>query len=1172
MPFAHIHVHSDYSLLDGASRLPFMVSRAKKLGQTAIALTDHGVMHGAIKLIVECEKNNIKPIIGNEMYTIPADITQKYKGKKNHLIVLARTTQGYKNLCKLTSISHLQGWQGSRKGSFGRPCINRELLAQHKEGLIIASGCLGGELPQLIMKNRLEEALECARWFKETFGDNYYIEIQDHARRGNVGEIQGDNKESIERPVSEAVINRSLVDIAKKLNIKVIATNDSHFVLKEDFPAHNTLVTINASKKFADGYTGTEFIKSEAEMRELFNDHLTTEEINEAINNTQILADSVEEYDLFDKNRIPQYKIPEQYAHLTPLQYLTGMANFGLKQRLDGEIPEDYKDRLKYELQIIAGQGFEDYFLVVQDYCNWAHKNDIPVGAGRGSAGGSLLAWALRITNINPMHHGLMFERFLNPERKSMPDIDTDFCIERRVEVIDYCASVYGRDHVVQIGTFGELAPRQALKDVGRVNGISYAILNEITKTIPVYRGVVTSLNKLLEDPTISPEFNKHYDSNSTIKSTIDMAAKLEGTNKSFGLHAAGVIIATEPVDEIVPLAIAKATEDDADPDKVTVVSQYDMNDIEKLGFLKMDFLGLKNLTIIYKTLQLINNLYINEKYILARDNCFQKLETEDVKKAYDLAASGDLNGVFQIESPGMTQLVKEMKPRSIDELSLILALYRPGIKDANLLDSFVSRFKGEEPVSYLHPLLEPILKSTFGIPVYQEQIMKMAQDLAGYTLGQADLLRRAMGKKKPEVMAKEEPKFISGCIQNGVAEKTAKEIFAVMETFASYCFNYSHSAAYAYITWETLWLKANYPLEYISCLISGVADDHEKVEKYYISTTEQGIKFLPPDVNHSFSDFIPENDTIRFALRTIKSVSRDAADSIVIERKREGEYISFSDFCRRNNSLNKGCIHSLVYAGAFDSMGITRRQLINETESLLKSGKNEVKWQEHGQLSLFLLPEFQAAIKYRANPDVDEFILEEKSNKETEVLGICLGDSPLKKWQQLLKPFASKISSFELGETYSCLAVISTVKIFYTKNGDPMCALTINDGRKVLDAIVFPSIYANFCNIINSSHQKARFLIGEYQLNKKNDTKQFVINYVSNPDTMKIAAVYCETHEVTRVKSIMSLNRGYIPTVIKTPQGRLGMKINNWIRNIDCLKRESIKAELLDAYNLINI
>ncbi|MEL7418772.1 MAG: DNA polymerase III subunit alpha [Cyanobacteria bacterium J06555_3] len=751
MSFVGLHIHSDYSLLDGASQIPQLIDRCLELDMPAIALTDHGVMYGAIELIKVCRKKGIKPIIGNEMYVINGDIEvniteKKRRHRKYHQVVLAKNTQGYKNLVKLTTISHLKGYQGS--GIFARPCINKELLEKYHEGLIITSACLGGEVPQAILKGDLAHAEKVAKWYQDLFGEDYYLEIQDHGSP------------------EDRIVNVAIVNIARKLGIKLVATNDSHFISCYDVEAHDALLCILTQKRITDEkrlrYSGTEYLKSADEMRLLFRDHLEDEVIEEAIATTVEVADKIEPYNILGEPRIPDYPVP---AGHTADSYLEEVTRQGLLERLKcrnhSEVPAEYMQRIEVELQVMQEKGFSTYFLVVWDYIKYARDNDIPVGPGRGSAAGSLVAYCLKITNIDPIHHGLLFERFLNPERKSMPDVDTDFCPDRRADMIEYVTEKYGEANVAQIITFNRMTSKAVLKDVGRVLGVDFGDQNRIAKMIPVARGKPAKLKVMISDDTPEPAFKHAYENevipvyndnkeevgSVAIRNWVDMAIRIEGTNKTFGVHAAGVVISSQPLDEIVPL---QRNNDGS------VITQYYMEDVEAMGLLKMDFLGLKNLTTIQRAANLVqktkgvtldlDQIPLDEKKaleIIAKGK--QKKLPADIQETHKLFRAGNLEGIFQLESDGMKQITRDLKPSGIEDLSSISALYRPGPLDAGLIPIFIDRKHGREKVSYVHPILEPILKETYGVIVYQEQIMKIAQELAGYSLGEADLLRRCL-------------------------------------------------------------------------------------------------------------------------------------------------------------------------------------------------------------------------------------------------------------------------------------------------------------------------------------------------------------------------------------------------------------------------------------------
>lgn len=798
MSFVGLHIHSDYSLLDGASQLPDLVARAVELNMPAIALTDHGVMYGAIGLIKTCKKQGIKPIVGNEMYVINGDITKQERRPRYHQVVLAKNKKGYQNLVKLTTISSLHGVQG--RGIFSRPCINKDLLEEHHEGLIVTSACLGGEIPQAIMKEKPDIARRIAKWYKDLFGDDYYLEIQDHGSQ------------------EDRVVNVELVRIAQELDIKVIATNDSHFISCYDVESHDALLCIQTGKLITEDkrlrYSGTEYLKTADEMALMFRDHLTDDVIADAIATTLEVAEKVETYDIFRDPQSPDYEVPDGYTAETYLEEVTWD---GLLDRCDckarSEVTDVYKERLEYELEMLQQMGFSTYFLVVWDYIKYARDHNIPVGPGRGSAAGSLVAYALGITNIDPVHHGLLFERFLNPERKSMPDVDTDFCIEKREEMIDYVTRKYGEDRVAQIITFNRMTSKAVLKDVARVLDIPYGDADRMAKLIPVARGKPTKLKVMISDDTPAPEFKERYDKDSIVRRWLDMAIRIEGTNKTFGVHAAGVVIASEPLDQLVPL---QRNNDGA------VITQYFMEDLESLGLLKMDFLGLKNLTMIQKTTDLLKQ---NRHLDLDIDRV-----PMDDPEAFQLLARGELEGVFQLESSGMRQVVKDLKPSNIEDISSILALYRPGPLDAGLIPKFINRKHGRESIDYPHDLIKPILEETYGIMVYQEQIMKIAQDMAGYSLGQADLLRRAMGKKKMAEMEKHREIFIDGAAEKGVDKKVSENLFDQMLLFAEYCLSYDTPV----LTLEYGWLPIGQVVQ-------------EQIECQVFSINERGHLYTQP-------------------------------------------------------------------------------------------------------------------------------------------------------------------------------------------------------------------------------------------------------------------------------------------------------------------------------------
>jgi DNA polymerase III subunit alpha len=1133
MTFVGLHMHSDYSLLDGASQLPNLVDRAVELGMPAIALTDHGVMYGAIELIKVCRSRNIKPIIGNEMYVINGDFTQQKRYQKFHQVVLAKNTQGYRNLVKLTTVSHLEGFQG--RGIFARPCINKEYIEKYKEGLIITSGCLGGEVPQAIMAGRADAARKVARWYKERFGEDYYLEIQDHGLK------------------EDRVVNVEIVRIARELDIKLIATNDSHFVSCFDVEAHDALLCIQTGQLIREDkrmrYSGNEYLKSAEEMAQLFRDHLPDDVIAESIANTLEVADKIQPYNILGELNFPDFPIPVGHTSAT---YVEEISRAGLQERLQvkryTDIDKEYQDRLDFELKMIDRMGFSTYFLVVWDYIKFARDRSIPVGPGRGSAAGSLVAYAMKITNIDPVHHCLLFERFLNPDRKSMPDIDTDFCIERRAEVIDYVTEKYGKERVAQIITFNRMTSKAVLKDVARVLNIPYGVANEMGKLIPVARGKPAKLAVMISDKTPSPEFKQAYETDEyadpetgekiTARQWIDMAMRIEGTNKTFGVHAAGVVISSQPLDEIVPL---QRNNDGS------VITQYYMEDLDSMGLIKMDFLGLRNLTIIQNAIDLIeqtkgdkidpDDITREERrtyQILSKGTANKR--PPNVQKTYKQVESGDLEGVFQLESSGMLDVVARLKPSSIEDLSSILALYRPGPLDAGLIPIFIDRKHGREKISYEHPILEPILNETYGVIVYQEQIMKIAQDLAGYTLGEADILRRCMGKKKADEMNKQREKFLDGAAKKGVEHSIADALFDKMVLFAEYCFNKSHSTAYAYVTYQTAFLKANYPAEYMSALLTANSGDQDKMTRY-LNNCEQtlDIKVEPPDINRSYVKFRPVIDpnrpkrlNILFGLSAIRNVGEAAIENILSAREEGGEFLSLADICQRVSlqSVNKRTLESLIQCGAFDNIDRNRRQLINDLEVIIPWSQSRAKEKAIGQGNLFDLlgdstPEaggFEATPK---SPIVSDFPSQERLQFEQDLLGIYVSDHPLKNAERIAKmqkhEFKRLVEIEKPCKDVKIVVMLTEVKVVQTKKDNKsMAILKLTDlaGSK-LEAVVFPESYEKNKNVLVGN--ASVILIGKVSRKKDEDELQMIVDeaieidydFVNKPVDLEIESEY---------------------------------------------------------------
>ena len=1056
MAFVPLHNHSDYSLLDGASQLPAMVERAVALGMPALALTDHGVMYGAIELLKLCAKAGIKPIIGNEMYVINGSLDDPNPPKKErryHLVVLAKNVVGYRNLVKLTSISHLRGMRG--RGIFSRACIDKQLLEQYSDGLIVATACLGGEIPQAILQGRPEVAREVARWYQSVFGEDFYLEIQDHGG------------------MDDRIVNTEIAKIGAELGIQLIATNDAHYLSVSDVEAHDALLCVLTGKLISDEkrlrYTGTEYIKTEAEMLRLFADHLPAELIAEAVANTVRVAEKVEEYDILGRYQMPRFPIP---AGHTAVSYLTEVTETGLRDRLglEAAAPFDplYGERLIYELKVMEQMGFPTYFLVVWDYIRYAREQGIPVGPGRGSAAGSLVAYALGITAIDPVQNGLLFERFLNPERKSMPDIDTDFCIERRSEVIDYVTKRYGEEKVAQIITFNRMTSKAVLKDVARVLDIPYGDADRLAKLIPVVRGKPAKLKEMIGADSPAAEFREKYQKDPNVKRWVDMAMRIEGTNKTFGVHAAGVVIAADPLDEMVPLQRNNDGQ---------VITQYYMEDVEAMGLLKMDFLGLKNLTMIDKTIDLVA-----QSSGVSLDPDALPLNDPDT---YGLLARGDLEGIFQLESSGMRQIVRDLKPSSLEDISSILALYRPGPLDAGLIPKFINRKHGREPIEFAHEKLQPILRETYGIMVYQEQIMRIAQDLAGYSLGEADLLRRAMGKKKKSEMEKHQDIFVKGATERGVDPRVAEALFEQMVLFAEYCFNKSHSTAYGAVTYQTAYLKAHYPVAYMAALLTVNSGATDKVQRYIANANAMGIEVMSPDVNASGIDFTPLGDRILFGLSAVRNLGEGAIRQLLETRRADGPFRSLAELCDRipGQQLNRRALEALIHSGALDGLEPTanRAQLMADLDLVLDWASSRAKDRASGQGNLFDLlsgagpaaagapgaaDELSTAPKA---PPVPDYPPTEKLRLEKELVGFYLSDHPLKQLARQVR-LLSPLALANLAETadkarVSAVVMVPELKQVTTRKGDRMAVLQLEDLTGSCEAVVFPKSYARLAD-----------------------------------------------------------------------------------------------------------
>ena len=1039
--FVHLHVHSEYSLLDGMSRIKDLPVRAKELGMKAIALTDHGVMYGAVDFYKECKKNDIKPIIGCEVYVAPHSRFDKEAGRDNgynHLILLAKNKTGYQNLSKLVSLSFVEGF-------YYKPRIDLEILEKYSEGLICLSACLAGSLSQAIIQGNMEKAEEIALWHKRVFKDDYYIEIQHNGLRQQI------------------MINQKLIQLARKLDIPLVATNDAHYLKKEDSYFHEVLLCIQTGKRMSDEdrmrfETQEFYIKSPEEMADYFS------EFPDAIENTVKIAEKCN-YDFeFGVTKLPNYDVPEEYA--THLDYFKDLCYKGIKNRYGENPAEEVMSRLEYEISVIDKMGYVDYFLIVWDYINYAKSVGIPVGPGRGSGAGSIAAYAIGITDIDPLKYGLLFERFLNPERVSMPDFDVDFCYERRGEVIEYVERKYGKDHVSQIITFGTMAARMVIRDVGRVLDYPYSETDKLAKMIPME--VHITIPKALEQ---NREFKELYESNPSVKQLIDIAIKLEGLPRQASTHACGIVITKDPVDTYVPLYVNDGN----------ISTQYTMNLLEELGLLKMDFLGLRTLTVISDTEKLVKqNRGIDVEY---------DKEMND-PKVYKLWANGESIGIFQFESQGMTNFMKELKPDCLEDIIAGVSLYRPGPMDQ--IPRYIKGKQNPGHNEYTHPALEPILNVTYGCMVYQEQVMQIVRELAGYSLGRADLVRRAMGKKKLDVMAKEREYFINGqvdengnvlvpgCVRNGIDKESANKIFDEMAEFAKYAFNKSHAAAYSVVSYRTAYLKTYYPEEFMAATLNSFLGNLDKVPIYIYECKRLNIGILKPDINKSFTKFTVQDKKIRFGLGSIKNVGISAIETVISEREKNGEFKSFTDFCERiqSGTVNRKCIECLIKAGCFDEMNQTRATLLASYERILDTINNQGRNSMANQVTMFDLVQPEETVKYQYTvlKELDE---RELLAQEKEMIGIYISGHPLEKIKEAIQRQTNinsiqikdlngeNAGNFKDGQNVKYAGTITSVKKKYTKRNTIMAFVTVEDLYGSAEIVVFDSVFSRCDNIL---------------------------------------------------------------------------------------------------------
>lgn len=1053
--FVHLHNHTAFSLLDGACRLDEMIAKAKEQNMPALAITDHGVMYGVIDFYKACKKAGIKPIIGCEVYVAP---NSRFDKKPNiddspfHLVLLAKNNKGYQNLIKLVTIASLEGF-------YYKPRVDKEILAQYSEGLIALSACLAGEISTLLMANKYEEAKESAQRYQEIFGaDNFYLELQNHGLH------------------EQAKVNAKLAQIGEETGIPLVATNDVHYVNREDARVQDVLMCIQMAKTL-DDESRMKFETQEFYLKSWDEMNLALGEYQEALANTVKIAERCNVEFTFGENHMPVFKVPEGFTIET---YLEKLCMEGLHKRY-GEPTEKAFKRLEYELKIIKQMGYPGYFLIVWDFIQFAKNANIFVGPGRGSAAGSLVAYTLGITDIDPLKYDLLFERFLNPERVSMPDIDIDFCFERRGEVIDYVVEKYGKDRVAQIITFGTMAARAAIRDVGRVMNIPLGLVDKVAKLIPNELGI--TITKALD---VSPELKEMVEENPQIKDLVYTAMALEGMPRHAGTHAAGVVISQEPLDHYLPLQ--KSSEGG-------VTTQFAKENVEEIGLLKMDLLGLRTLTVINKAVELIEN---NQGVKID----FNKINLED-PLTYELLGKGESIGVFQLESSGLRAILKELKPEHFEDIIALVALYRPGPLGSGMVEDFIARKHGQRKIEYLHPLLEPILKPTYGVILYQEQVMRIASELAGFTLGQADLLRRAMGKKKPEIIAGLKQEFIEGAEKNNIEPQVAGKIFELIEYFAGYGFNKSHSAAYALIAFQTAFLKAHYPVEFMAALLTSVMESADKVPFYIAECQRMGIKVLPPDINESRENFIVKNSNIHFGLAAVKNVGKGAIQAILAARDQEGPFKSLQDFCKRVDlsQVNRRVIESLIRCGAFNSVPGNRVQLLQILDICIEQGQELQKNAQSNQLSLFNVGEaagFSLDFPEIKLPNVEDFSQRDILAMEKEILGLYVSGHPLQEYTQILKSKTkhqiADLSQEEDGRRLTIGGVITTLRRTVTKRGETMAYCTLEDLTGSIEVLVFPKTLQKFHSIIETD----RIVLMTGRINLQEDNPKFFAEDIS--------------------------------------------------------------------------
>lgn len=1114
--FVHLHLHTEYSLLDGANRIDKLIAKVQELGMTSVAITDHGNMFGVLQFYQKATKAGIKPIIGCEVYVAPESRFDKtnthgVSNASHHLVLLAENDTGYRNLIKLVSDGYLEGF-------YYKPRIDKELLSQHAEGLIGMTACLKGEVPYWYTHDNEHKARQIAGQYAEIFGkDNFYLELQYHHIK------------------EQERANTFLVKLAREFGLPLVATNDCHYLNQSDAKPHDLLLCIGTGKRVSDEqrmrYASDEFyVKSAQEMAAVFADY------PEALANTCRIADRCQVDFEFGKFFLPEYRVPEGHTFDS---YMEHLAREGLEARLPlvlkhtdedvAQIRQRYQERLQVELDIIKQMGYAGYFLIVWDFINYAKQHGIPVGPGRGSAAGSLVAYAMRITDIDPLEYNLLFERFLNPERVSMPDIDVDFCMNRRDEVIKYVTEKYGKQNVSQIATFGTLGAKAVVRDVGRVLDIPYADVDKIAKLIP------NQLHITLEQTTKSvPEVQKLRQKDPKVDELWKNAQVLEGLTRHVSTHAAGVVISPQPLEQIVPLYKgAKETDE--------ISTQYSMSDLEKIGLLKMDFLGLRNLTMIQDTLDLVRQGHDRKIDIM-------ELPMDD-RPSFELLSRGQTLGVFQLESSGMRELLRKLKPETFEDIIAVLALYRPGPLGSGMVDDFIERKHGRTPIQYPLPQLESILKETYGVIIYQEQVMQISNMLAGYTLGEADLLRRAMGKKKVEEMAKQRKRFLEGTRQKNIPDAKAEEIFNLMEYFAGYGFNKSHTAAYALITYQTAYLKAHYPVEFMAALLTSDMDNTDRVVKYINECREMQIPILPPDVNESQKTFSVVEQQIRFGLAAVKNVGYGAIDSIITTREQDGKYRDVQDFCERVDlsKVNKRVVESLIKCGAFDFTGATRAGMIAGLETIFEMAQRTQKDRQSGQENLFgMLGNTAAAsgpVVFRL-PDVPEWDEAEKLRLEKEGIGFYITGHPLEKYryeiQKLTTATTTSISECHDGESITIGGMVTAFRKKLTKKGDQMGFFRLEDLEGALEVIVVPAVFQRYSEVLKEDQPvlvKGYVTVSEEELPKIRADKLKPLALTASdaaPCLIELRAAQLRKQTVRQLHQVLEQHRGDCPVLFK--------------------------------------